>query len=287
MLCAALVMAQTPQTSVEADCGDLVTIKATPATGYHFVQWSDGDTHATRQVSVSGDITYKAYFAINSYTITFLNWNDTVLQTGTYNHGSTVTPPTATKTADAQYTYTFDHWDPTVSYTAVGDATYTAVFSKKTNQYTITFLNWDNSVLESKAWDYGSTPSYDKTPTRPSDEEHDYTFTGWSPAISTVTQDATYTAIYNGSTVSYTLTLDGDHGTTKGGGTYLYGSTPQIIAIPDDCYHFVKWSNGDTNATTTVKITGPTTMTATFEINTYTVKVVSDDETQGSVSISK
>ena len=286
-LCAAMLMAQTPQTEVEADCGELVTITATPETGYHFVRWNDNDTHATRQVEATGNATYRAYFAINQYTITFKNWNDTVLQTGVYNHGDAVVAPVATKTANAQYTYTFDHWSPNVNYTAEADAEYIAVFTQTTNKYTITFQNWDGTILEAKQWDYGTLPSYEGTPTRPADAEFTYTFSGWDHSISEVTGEDTYIAQYNGAKNSYTLTVNGEHGTTTGSGTYQYGSTPTITATADACYHFVRWSNGDTNATTTILITGPTTVTAIFEIDKFTIKVESDDETQGKVNVSK
>lgn len=42
--------------------GDTTTIKATANAGYKFVKWNDGDTNATRTVTVTGDATYIAYF---------------------------------------------------------------------------------------------------------------------------------------------------------------------------------------------------------------------------------
>lgn len=43
--------------------GELVTLEATPNPGYHFVKWGDADSHAVRQIIVSGETTYFAYFA--------------------------------------------------------------------------------------------------------------------------------------------------------------------------------------------------------------------------------
>jgi uncharacterized repeat protein (TIGR02543 family) len=43
--------------------GSQITIKATPRSGYIFVKWSDGDTNATRTVTVREAITYTAIFA--------------------------------------------------------------------------------------------------------------------------------------------------------------------------------------------------------------------------------
>ena len=44
------------------DVGQSVEIKAVPASGYTFLRWSDGDTNATRTVTVSADLTLQAIF---------------------------------------------------------------------------------------------------------------------------------------------------------------------------------------------------------------------------------
>lgn len=272
---------------IVVDCGNSVTITATPVTGYHFVRWNDNGTDNPRTLTPTADITYTAYFAINRYTIQFLNYDGTVLQTEELNHGTAVSYKgvTPTKPATAQYTYTFSGWTPNIEYTAVADASYTALFDETVNKYLITFKNWDGSVLEAKEWEYGALPSYAGTPTRPADAEYTYTFTGWNTAISTVTGEAVYTAQYNGTTNSYTLTTSGEHGTTTGDGTYLYGKVVTITAVADECYEFVQWNDGNTNALREVTVNGNVTYTATFRKIQYTVTVESDDEAQGTVSV--
>ena len=52
------------------------TLKATANSGYHFVKWSDGNTSATRTVTVTKDATYTATFAQDPY----LNLNKTSLE---------------------------------------------------------------------------------------------------------------------------------------------------------------------------------------------------------------
>lgn len=42
--------------------GSTATIKATPYSGYEFYKWNDGNTSATRTITVIGNATYKAYF---------------------------------------------------------------------------------------------------------------------------------------------------------------------------------------------------------------------------------
>ena len=69
-------------------------------------------------------------------------------------------------------------------------------------QYTITFANWDGTVLQTISVEKGQTPVYtSETPTRPSDGQYNYTFNGWTPAITEATQDVTYTAQYTATAI--------------------------------------------------------------------------------------
>ena len=51
--------------------GSSATLTATPNTGYKFVKWNDGNTSATRTVTVSSDATYTATFEPITYYIAF------------------------------------------------------------------------------------------------------------------------------------------------------------------------------------------------------------------------
>lgn len=67
-----------------------------------------------------------------------------------------------------------------------------------TARYTVTWKNYDNSTIETEEYFYGQTPVYTGTiPTKPSDNYYTYTFTSWSPNITTVTGNQTYTAQYS------------------------------------------------------------------------------------------
>ncbi|MBR5725663.1 MAG: choice-of-anchor J domain-containing protein, partial [Muribaculaceae bacterium] len=69
--------------------GATATLTATPATGYSFVNWSDGVTTNPRTVTVTGVASYTANFAINQYTVTFLDEDGTVLKEATaYDYGT-------------------------------------------------------------------------------------------------------------------------------------------------------------------------------------------------------
>ena len=49
--------------------GDWATIEAIAYEGYHFTQWSDGNTDNPRLIQVTKDINHTAYFEINTYDI--------------------------------------------------------------------------------------------------------------------------------------------------------------------------------------------------------------------------
>lgn len=171
------------------------SISAIPDEGYYFVQWSDSTTNNPRTITLTQDTSLTAIFAKQTFTITFVDDNDTILSSQEVEYNTMPIPPVdPLKIGDAQYSYTFAGWSPAIV-AATADATYKATYSRTTNQYTITFLNDDNSVLSSNLWDYGSSPTCEQ-PIKEDDEEYTYTFNGWNPEVVPVVADATYTATY-------------------------------------------------------------------------------------------
>lgn len=128
-------------------------------------------------------------------TIVFKNWNDTVLEQQQLKDGETpeYKGETPTKTADAQYTYTFIGWDRDVEVVSK-DTFYTAQFSSTLNKYTIYFVNGEDT-LQREQLEYGELPEYKgETPTKADTETQYFTFLGWTPDIAEVTEEATYSA---------------------------------------------------------------------------------------------
>ena len=249
--------------------GDTPTKAATAQYTYVFKGWSPAVSNVT------GDATYTAVFdaVVNEYTVTWMN-GDTVLQSGKVAYGTkpAYTGATPTKAATAQYTYVFKGWSPAVS-NVTGDATYTAVFDAVVNEYTVTWMNGD-TVLQSGKVAYGTKPAYTgDTPTKAATAQYTYVFKGWSPAVSNVTGDATYTAVFDAVVNEYTVTwMNGDTVLQSGKVAYgekptYTGDTPTKSATAQYTYVFKGWSPAVSN------VTGDATYTAVFDeiVNEYTV----------------
>lgn len=110
--------------------------------------------------------------------------------------------------------------------------------------YTATFKNWDGTELQRVTVERGLTPSYTgATPTKASTAEYTYTFAGWSPAVSAVTGDATYTAQFEASLRMYTVYVEckasesGEKCSVTGEGVYHYGDTITLTAVNLPPYH--------------------------------------------------
>ncbi len=173
----------------DESCHHLVS-KTIPATGQHGGY-------------VSHDCTVCPYSYIDNetdpltYTITWKNYDGQVLKIDTgipYGATPSYEGKTPLREKDVQYSYVFSGWSPSL-HRVTANAVYKAKFEAVINIYTITWKNYDGEVLKVDNVPYGETPLYDgEIPAKPNDGLHYYTQNGWSPAISSVVGDVTYTA---------------------------------------------------------------------------------------------
>ncbi len=230
--------------------------------------------------AVTGDVTYTAQFDTTdaTYTVTWKNYDNTVLKEETYNYGATpaYNGATPTKPASTAYVFTFSGWNKTpVAVTA--NTTYIAQFTSALNSYTVTWKNYDGTILETDIdVPYGTLPIYNSaTPTKSSSTAYCFSFSGWNKKVSAVTCDVTYTAQFTSALNSYTITwknydgtiLERDFGVTYNTFPSYDGATPTKPAVEQYVYVFRGWDKEISAATDDV------TYTAQFDTTdtTYTV----------------
>ena len=258
-------------------CDDL-ELKAISNYGYHFVQWSDGNTDNPRSFTLTQDTTFTAEFAKNSYTITWQNEDGSLIDQTTVEYGVVPTHAEPKKEATAEYSYTFAGWSPAVV-AVTGNATYKATFNATKNKYLITFRNDDGTVLKSEEVEYGMLPIAPATPTKESTAQYNYEFAGWTPKVAIVTQAATYTATYTSSLREYLVTFLNEDNTVISSKNYKYGETPVAPADPikqntaEYTYTFNGWDNA------IAQVQGPQTYKATYTAtkNNYTITWQNED----------
>ena len=140
--------------------------------------------------------TYWKKFSISSWlapadapaecTVTFVDWDGTILQQTTTRPGMMVTPP-----ADpVREGYTFKGWDSQDYTWVVSDLTITATYYDET--FTVRFYDWDGTLLSEQQVHYGQAAEAPADPAR-----EGYTFLGWSEDFSDVTIDKYIVAMYH------------------------------------------------------------------------------------------
>lgn len=265
--------------------------KENPVTGYTYtLVWKTVNEKGGIQ-TVMGDASYKPTYidVLNKYTVTLkctLPGVCTFAGAGVYDYGTSVNIKAIPAAG-----YKFVKWQETGNtnadlgaQTISGDITLTAVVDEESaiTTYTILWKSEDGSItLETdENQTEGAVTAFDKeNPTKTPSDQFTYTFDGWTtepngagthydngstPAVS---GDATYYAHFNSAVNQYTVTLNCNIPGTctfTGAGTYDYGTSVNIKAIPAAGYEFVKWQETeDTNADLGPQtITGNITLTA-------------------------
>ena len=229
---------------------------------YTFTGWSPAIA------PVTADVTYTAQYSrtLHQYTVTWVVDGKTT--TEVYDKYATpVFKGSTDKPSDGTYLYTFAGWTPALA-PVTADVTYTALYNQilvTAETYTVTWVVDGKTTTE--IYEKGAMPSYKGSTDKPSDGTYSYTFTGWSPALTPVTADVTYTAQYrrtaiqggsDGETTYYTVTwyLDGRavretyakgeipsfKGSTDKADDALYsyvfaGWTPRILPVTADAFY--------------------------------------------------
>lgn len=283
---------------------------------YTFTGWKDATNHSygidDPLPAVSAAATYTAQYTATTrqYTITFLNYDMSLLGTAQVDYNAT--PSIATyksaiapsdfepyKPDNSAYSFEFSGWRlngaSSNGFAQVkGDQTYIAQFNQTTKKYRISFVDEDGeTVLHWTQLEYDAMPSYDGPATSSfdkQDDEWDYVFTGWTPAtFSQVKGSQTYTANYSKTHRFYTITwIDGD-GNALTTTNVEYGTTPTYPGTPaptKTATNTIIYTFNNTWSPALKPVTGEATYTAQFNESerTYALTIGVNDAEFGSVS---
>ena len=252
---------------------------------YVFTNW-ENDWGGEGIDDVWGDVTYTAKFECsttsNKVLVKFVV-GDNVLSSTEYEYGTkaaSVTVPTATIPATAQYTFEFVSWDKDIA-DVTEAVTYTAVFDTIVNKYIVKFVS-DDKELSSTEYDYGTKAEKVTVPTAEKEATAQYTFTfkSWDKEIADVTGNVTYTAVFEGAVNKYVVKFVSE-GKDLSSTEYEYGTKAEKVTVPTATkdataqytYTFKSWDKA------VADVTGDVTYTAEFEstVNKYVVKFVSEN----------
>ena len=240
---------------ITQDYGTEITVPADPTRkGYTFKGW-DKEIPETMPAE---NITVKAQWGINQYTITFDTNGGNEIAPITQDYGTEITAP-----ADpTRKGYTFKGWDKEIPETMPAD-NITVKAQWEINQYTITFDTNGGSEIAPITQDYGTEITVPADPTRKG-----YTFKGWDKEIPETMPAENITVKAQWGINQYTITFDTNGGNEIAPITQDYGT--EITAPADPTrkgYTFKGWDKEIPETMPADNIT----VKAQWEINQYTI----------------
>ena len=240
---------------ITQDYGTEITAPANPTRkGYTFKGW-DKEIPKTMPAE---NITVKAQWEINQYTITFDTNGGSEIAPITQDYGTEITAPDN----PTRKGYTFKGWDKEIPETMPAE-NITVKAQWKINQYTITFDTNGGSEIAPITQDYGAEITAPANPTRKG-----YTFKGWDKEIPETMPAENMTVKAQWEINQYTIAFDTNGGSEIAPITQDYGTE---ITAPDNPtrkgYTFKGWDKEIPETMPAENIT----VKAQWEINQYTI----------------
>ena len=240
---------------ITQDYGTEITVPADPTRkGYTFKGW-DKEIPETMPAE---NITVKAQWEINQYTIAFDTNGGSEIAPITQDYGTEITAPDN----PTRKGYTFKGWDKEIPETMPAE-NITVKAQWEINQYTITFDTNGGSEIAPITQDYGTEITAPDNPTRKG-----YTFKGWDKEIPKTMPAENMTVKAQWEINQYTITFDTNGGSEIAPITQDYGTE---ITAPDNPtrkgYTFKGWDKEIPEAMPAENIT----VKAQWEINQYTI----------------
>ena len=240
---------------ITQDYGTEITAPDNPTRkGYTFKGWDK----AIPETMPAENITVKAQWEINQYTITFDTNGGSEIAPITQDYGTKITAPDN----PTRKGYTFKGWDKEIPETMPAE-NITVKAQWEINQYTITFDTNGGSEIAPITQDYGTEITAPDNPTRKG-----YTFKGWDKEIPKTMPAENMTVKAQWKINQYTITFDTNGGSEIAPITQDYGTE---ITAPDNPtrkgYTFKGWDKEIPETMPAENIT----VKAQWEINQYTI----------------
>ena len=240
---------------ITQDYGTEITAPDNPTRkGYTFKGW-DKEIPETMPAE---NITVKAQWEINQYTITFDTNGGSEIAPITQDYGTEITAPDN----PTRKGYTFKGWDKEIPKTMPAE-NITVKAQWEINQYTIAFDTNGGSEIAPITQDYGTEITAPDNPTRKG-----YTFKGWDKEIPETMPAENITVKAQWEINQYTITFDTNGGSEIAPITQDYGTE---ITAPDNPtrkgYTFKGWDKEIPETMPAENIT----VKAQWEINQYTI----------------
>ena len=240
---------------ITQDYGTEITAPDNPTRkGYTFKGW-DKEIPETMPAE---NITVKAQWEINQYTITFDTNGGSEIAPITQDYGTEITAPDN----PTRKGYTFKGWDKEIPETMPAE-NITVKAQWEINQYTITFDTNGGSEIAPITQDYGTEITAPDKPTRKG-----YTFKGWDKEIPETMPAENMTVKAQWEINQYTIAFDTNGGSEIAPITQDYGTE---ITAPDNPtrkgYTFKGWDKEIPETMPAENIT----VKAQWEINQYTI----------------
>lgn len=202
--------------------------------GYTFTNTWDKDFDI-----VLSDLTVKAIYTTNSYTVRFFDYDNTQFGTDqTILYQASASAPDSPERVG----YIFAGWDDSTYVSVTKNLDVHAVYVPK--KYWIVFRDYDGSdVTPPDSIQYGAVVPQPIDLSRASTEEYTYEFKGWNPEVVKVNGDAVYTAVYDSTKRVYAVNFVDYDDTPIGDTVWVeYGSAAVAPADPvREGYTFVGW----------------------------------------------
>ena len=241
--------------TITQDYGTEITAPDNPTRkGYTFKGW-DKEIPKTMPAE---NITVKAQWEINQYTITFDTNGGSEIAPITQDYGTEITAPDN----PTRKGYTFKGWDKEIPETMPAE-NITVKAQWKINQYTIAFDTNGGSEIAPITQDYGTKIIAPADPTRKG-----YTFKGWDKEIPETMPADNITVKAQWEINQYTITFDTNGGSEIDSITQDYGT--KIIAPADPTRKGYTFKGWDKEIPETMPA-GNITVKAQWEINQYTI----------------